>query len=245
MAQGGVSALDVARAVDLLGAFFSGAGGNVSSPSGGGCFGGDSGTGEQGGFDCGGECLAVARGSAGRVLGRCGFMFSGGGIAGLGRRREGWKECVEGGGLGDCGSGEFFADRCFGGEGGADDRVSALWAVDDGRGSDVISTSSTGVGVGRVGEWEGAGLVGVGGGVDWGAGAGGAGGNCFIGGSDRGECGLCVAGVVVGGVGGLGGGMGGESGGGVTGEGVGDEGGGGGISFGGGVGGLGLRGGRS
>ena len=66
---------------------------------------------------------------------------------------------MEGGGVGDRGSGEFFADRCFGGEGGADDRVSALWAVDDGRGSDVIGASSTGVGVGRFGEWEGAGFL--------------------------------------------------------------------------------------
>ena len=234
--------MDVVRAVDLFGAFFSGAGGNVSSLGGGRCFGGDSGTGEQGGFDCGGECLAFARGSAGKVLGRGGGMFSGGGIAGLGRRREGWKECVEGGGVGDCGSGEFFADRCFGGEGGADDRVSALWTVDDGRCGIVIGASSACVGVGRIGEWEGAGLVGVGGGVDWGAGAGGVGWNCFIGGSDRGECGVCVERAVVGGFGGLGGGMGGKSGGRVASEGVGNEGIGGGVSFRGGMGGLGLKG---
>ena len=181
MAEGGVSALDVARAINLLGAFFSGAGGNVSSPSGGRCFGGDSGTGEQGGFDCGGECLAVARGSAGKVLGRCGFMFSGGGIAGLGRRREGWKECVEGGGLGDCGGGEFFADRCFGGEGGAPDWVGTVWSVDDGWGGDAVGAGVAGVGVGRVGEWAGPGLVGVGGGIDRGAGGGPAGGDCDLG----------------------------------------------------------------
>jgi hypothetical protein len=84
-------------------------------------------------------------------------------------------------------------------------------------------------------------LVGLGCGIDRGAGLGGVGGNCDLGRSDWGECCVCVAGVVVGGVGGVGGRLGRESGGGVAGEGDGGEGARGGVSFGGGLGGLGLR----
>ena len=95
--------------------------------------------------------------------------------------------------------------------------------------------------MGWVGNWGGAGLVGLGGWVDWSSGAWGAEWDCNFRGSDWGECGLCAKGVVVGGVGGVCGGVGGESGGGVTVEGAGDKGGGGGAIIFGGVGDLGLK----
>ena len=57
--------MDVVGAAFVFVSVFSGAGGNFSGIGGGGCIGGDAGPGEQGGFDCGGQCAVVAWGGSG------------------------------------------------------------------------------------------------------------------------------------------------------------------------------------
>lgn len=236
--------MDVVRSVGLCGAFFSGASGDVSGFGGGRCVGRDAGAGEQSSFDGGGECLAFAGAGAGKILVGGGVVFFRGGIAGKWGGNKKQKRGMGSGGLGLAGGGEFFADGRFGGKNSSADWVAFIWAVDDGGSGHAVRFGFTGLGMGRVGHGGGAGVVRVGGGFDWGAGLGGVGGDRAFGGPDRSERGLCFAGVVVGGFGGVGGGDGGKSGGGFAGEGAGAEGGGGGISFRGGVGGLGLGSGR-
>ena len=175
-------------------------------------------------------------------MGGGGFMFSRGGFIGEWRWGKREERSVAGGGVGVGGGGEFLPDGCARGQNGTVVGAGFVWAVDDGWGGDVVGFSFAGVGVGRAGQWGGPGVVGVGSGADWGASVGGVGGDCSFGRSDRSECGLCVAGVVVGGFGGVGGRLGGESGGGVAAAGLGGEGAGGEFSFRGGVGGLGLEG---
>ena len=173
--------MDVVGAIALLDSFFSGAGGHVSGVGGWGCFGGDAGVGQQSGFDGGRERVVIARTGAGEVLVGGGFVLLGRGTVGRGWRGKGKEGSMAGGGLGRGGGGQFFADGCAGGQGGAPDWVGTVWSVDDGRGGDAVGTGVAGVGVGRVGEWAGPGLVGVGGGIDRGAGGGPAGGDCDLG----------------------------------------------------------------
>lgn len=236
--------MDVGGGSLVLGFIFCGPDRDISRLGRGRRFCGDARPGNESGADGGWQRLFFAGPGAGQVLGRCSSLLLRSRVAELEWRGE-KKGGLASDAVGLDGGSQFFPDRCHGRQGGSPYRVGTVRSPDDVRVGGSFGICASGLGLGGVGGARvGSRMADLRSILGWISGGGRIGGDRDQWESDRGECGVRLAGAVVRGPGLLVGKMGGKPGSRLARENLGDARLGGGIVVWGRLGGLGLIAGR-